>query len=69
MKDTTSNMVAHLNPLELTAAQVIRNFIQTQLGRWNPKMVDGTWTQAQAGSEVHNTKYFMPNYHIVSITK
>ena len=42
MKDTTSNMVAHLNPLELTAAQVIRNFIQTQLGRWNWKMVDGT---------------------------
>ena len=29
MKDTTSNMVAPLNPLELTAAQVIRNFIQT----------------------------------------
>ena len=63
MKDTTSNMVAPLNPLELTAAQVIRNSIQTH----NSK-VDGTRTQAQAGSEVHNTKYFMPNYHIVSIT-
>ena len=38
MKDTTSNMVAHLNPLEQTAAQVIRNFIQThnlEDGRWN----------------------------------
>ena len=38
MKDTTSNMVAPLNPLELTAAaQVIRNFIQThnlEEGRW-----------------------------------
>ena len=46
MKDTTSNMVAPLNPLELTAAQVIRNFIQTH------NVEDGGWnlTQAQAGS-------------------
>ena len=43
MKDTTSNMVAHLNPLELTAAQVIRNFIQTHnledgIGRWSMEL-------------------------------
>ena len=62
MKDTTSNMVAHLNPLEPTAAQVIRNFIQThnlEGGRWN-------LNAAQAGSVVRNTKYLMPDYHIVS---
>ena len=65
MKDTTSNMVAPLNPLELTAAaQVIRNFIQSdsQLGRGSMDL------ERRHKQEVHNTTYFMANYHIVSIT-
>ena len=38
MKDTTSNMVAPLNPLGLTEAQIIRIFNQPHdlnNGRWN----------------------------------
>ena len=57
MKDTTSNMVAPLNPLELTAAaQVIRNFIQTH------NLEEGRWI-LNAG-----TIRKLANYHIVSIT-
>ena len=55
MKDATSNMVAPLNPLELTAAQIIRIFIQTHD------------LELRLKQEVPNPKYFMPNYHIVSI--
>ena len=63
MKDTTSNMVAPLNPLELTAAQVIRNFIQTH------NLEDlNAGTSRKPEQEVHNTKYLMQDYHIVSIT-
>ena len=61
MKDTTSNMVAPLNPLELTAAQVIRNFYpDSQLGRWSMEL------ERLHKREVHNIKYFMPDYHIVN---
>ena len=48
MKDTTSNMVAPLNPLGITDAQIIRIFIQTHVlenGRWNLNAA-----QVQAGS-------------------
>ena len=41
MKDTSSNMVTPLNPLELTAAQKIRIFIQTH-DLENSRSVDGT---------------------------
>ena len=58
MKDTTSNMVAPLNPLEPTAAQVIRMFIQTH----------HLYVEPRHEQEVQNTNYFMPNHHIVSIT-
>ena len=57
MKDTTSNMVAPLNPLELTAAQIIRIFIQTH----------DLELERKQKQEVPNPKYLMPNYHIVSI--
>ena len=57
MKDATSNMVAPLNPLELTAAQIIRIFIQTH----------DLELELRQKQEVLNPKYFMPNYHIVSI--
>ena len=56
MKDTTSNMIAPLNPLELTAAQMVGIFIQTH---------DLELELRQ--KEVLSRKYFMPNYHIVSI--
>ena len=72
MKDTTSNMVAPLNPLEFTAAQIVRICIQThdleknlypdsRLGKWSTEL------EHRHKQEVPNTKYFMPNYHIVSI--
>ena len=57
MKDTTSNMVAPLNPLELTAAEIIRIFIQTH----------DFELELRLKQEVPNPKYFMPNHHIVSI--
>ena len=57
MKDTTSNMVAPLNPLELTAAQIVGIFIQTH----NLEL------ELRQKQEVLNPKYLMPNYHIVSI--
>ena len=57
MKDTTSNMVAPFNPLELTAAQIVGIFIQTH----NLEL------ELRQKQEVLNPKYFMPNYHIVSI--
>ena len=57
MKDTTSNMVVPLNPLELTAAQIIRIFIQTH----------DLELELRQKQEVPNPKYLMPNYHIVSI--
>ena len=51
MKDTTSNMVAHMNPLELTAAQVIRNFIQTN------NLEDGRWNLNAGISRKRNARY------------
>ena len=57
MKDTTSNMVAPLNPSELTAAQIVGIFIQTH----------ALELELRQKQEVLNPKYFMPNYHIVSI--
>ena len=58
MKDTTSNvMVASLSPLELTAAQIVRIFIQSL----NLEL------ESRHKQEVHNTKYFMLTHHIVFI--
>ena len=57
MKDKTSNMVAPLNPLELTAAQIIRIFIQTH----------DLELERRHKQEVPNPRHVMPNYHIVSI--
>jgi len=57
MTDTTSNMVAPLNPLGLTEAQIIRIFIQ-------PHDLE---LERRYKQEVPDAKYLMPNYHIVSI--
>ena len=57
MKYATGNMVAPLKSLELTAAQIIRIFIQTHNleDQWRMEL------ERRHKQEVHNTKYFMPN--------
>ena len=61
MKDTTSNMVAPLNPLEFTAAQIIRISKNFYPDSWSMEI------EHRHKQEVPNTKYFKPDYHIVSI--
>ena len=63
MKDTTSNMVAPLNPLELTAAQINVESL-SRLTTWKVADVE---LERRYKQEVPNPKYLMPNYHIVSI--
>ena len=61
-------MVAPLNPFEFTAVQIIRIFIQTHDLEKN--LYPDSWSmelEHRHKQEVPDTKYFMPNYHIVSI--
>ena len=68
MKDTTSNIVAPLNPLKFIAAQTVRIFIQPH--DLEKSLYPDSWSmelEHRHKQEVPNTKYFMPHFHIVSI--
>ena len=68
MKDTTSNIVAPLNPLKFIAAQTVRIFIQPHdLEKSLYPDSRSMELDHRHKQEVPNTKYFMPHFHIVSI--